>query len=138
MNPRVLGCVTFLAMACQRASDRPSAAPAASATQNANVRSSQVPGRYGQVRVSATTGDVGGIEIELRCPSSECIALVTMAEGAPVPAVQAPATVRDTTVEIRMPQDSRLGGMGVFRGVVTSNHLVGEFSNGFAVNLSRQ
>jgi len=141
MSPRSFACLALLIMACQRASDGRSAASAAGtsspATQNATAWSPEVPGHYGQVGVSPVTGDVGGIEIEIQCPSSECVALVTMAEGAPEPAVRAPATVRDTTVEIRMRDDSRLRGMGVFRGVVTNHHLIGEFSNGFEVDLSR-
>jgi len=84
------------------------------------------------------TGDFGGFEIDLRCGNGVYSAGVTVAEGAPEPAVEAPAQVHDTIVHITLPANSTLSGMESFDGAVTQGRLVGRFANDVSVDLPRR
>jgi len=129
--------ISLLLSACERAPKNPPSADQPRAAGPGTVWDARVPGVYGHVGVSEATGDVGGLEIVIQCTQSQCLASVTMDEGSPQPPVEAPATVRDTTVDINMPAGNRLSGMGTFHGVVTQQHLIGAFSNGVEADLTR-
>ncbi len=141
MLSRLVLSISLLLSACDRMSKNPntSAMPGSKprAAEPRTAWDARVPGVYGHVGVSEATGDVGGLEIVIRCTQAQCLARVTMAEGSSVPPVEAPATVRDTTVDITMPAGNRLSGMGTFHGVVTQQHLIGAFSNGVEADLTR-
>ncbi len=97
-----------------------------------------VAGLYTDLRTSSVTGDFGGFAIDLKCAAGVYRAAVTVAEGVPEPAVDAPAQVHDTIVHITLPANSRLSGMESFDGVVTKGRLVGRFANDVSVDLPRQ
>ena len=99
---------------------------------------SAVVGTYSSLKTSAVTGDFGGFEVDLRCADGVYSAGVTVAEGAPEPAVDALAQVHDTVVHIIVPANSRLSGMESFDGVVSGGHLIGRFANDVSVDLPRR
>jgi hypothetical protein len=101
------------------------------------TNSSPVTGIYSDMHVSATTGDLGGMEVFVLSSSRATFALVQMAEGAPSTPVLVPATVKDSTITFTLPESSALGGLGTFSGVVRIGHLRGRFTNDYVIDLPR-
>ena len=96
-----------------------------------------VTGIYTDMRVSATTGDLGGMEVFVLSSKRGEFALVQMAEGAPSAPVLVSASVKDSTITFTLPSSSALGGLGAFLGVVKGGHLRGRFANDYVIDLPR-
>jgi hypothetical protein len=97
----------------------------------------QVTGIYTDMHVSEVTGDIGGTEIFILRSNLGYHVLIQLAEGVPGTPVLVQAEVSGLNIEFELPSDSRLSGLGHFKGALAADTLRGRFSNSFEVSLPR-
>ncbi len=84
----------------------------------------QVVGTYSSFRVSARSGDLGGLEISIVPDPIGHSAVVQGSEGAPAFPVVVPVTVAGSRIEFTIPEPSRCGlAPGTYSGVVSPTAL---------------